>query len=212
VCEAPVSFGGWTDLLAPIPLDVVSTLPASLDVYRAITFAFLGSGPTGEGLTAAEQQVLTDWINAGGTALFMTDVSSAGTAFAQSNTILNALLDAMGLGIQVDGVTELSGFYSLALNQSNPLGAGVQPLNCGLATFATVTPPAIAVDATPPAAGKAILAVQALGAGRVVVLSDASCGSDDTNATGTPPDFADCALGPSAAGSLGAFLHNLGGD
>nr|HEX4312910.1 hypothetical protein [Kofleriaceae bacterium] len=209
VCDTPSAFGSWTALLAPTPLDVRSDWPADLSPYRVVVFGFLGTGSGSTGLAPAQHDALVGWLHAGGTALFMTDIDFD-DSLTHANSVLNALFVDLGVGVVIDGEDEDPSYYALPLDPTQPLGAGVQPLACGTVTYAAVTAPAVRVDATAPLPGKAVLATQAVGAGRVVVLTDATCLSDYDYATGSPPIYADCATASTAGASLGAFLHALG--
>jgi hypothetical protein len=208
VCDSIDSFGGWRQLLAPTELDAAKTWPADLTPYRVIAISFLGSAPMSTGLSAAERDALVTWVRAGGTVLFLTDLSYDASSSA-ANTTTNATLSALGIDVVVDGRTFVYSGYALPLSPANPISAGVEPLACGAATYLVATPPATLVDASSPDAGQGVLAEQDLGRGRVLVLSDASCVADDDYATGTPPVYADCALGDFATASLGTFLKNL---
>lgn len=170
---------------------------------------YLGSAPGSQGLAQAQHDALVSWLHDGGTALFITDISFD-DELANANAVLNALMQSLGVGVYVDGVDDDPYYYSLPLDPAQPLGDGVAPLACGTVSYAKVAPPAVVVDQMPPAAGEGVLAAQAVGAGRVVVLSDSTCVSDYDYATGTPPQYSDCATAASAGASLGMFLRRLG--
>jgi hypothetical protein len=185
-CGQNASFGGWRALLAPSTLDDKDTLPDDLYGYKVIVSL--------TGLDPAPRDRVTDWVRSGGTLLVMTDAGLGAT-----NDALNALLQAIGASITIDDALATSGAYTLKLDPSQPLGAGVDGLSCGDGATLSITAPAVAVDTQK----KTVLATQPIGAGRVVVLADQTCAADISYTT------KDCALSPDAPTRLGAFLKNL---
>ena len=207
-CNAPLSFGAWTSLLAPTRLEIATAWPADLLAYRVVAIAGLGTTTSGRGLSSAQQASLDAWLKLGGTLLLITDYDFDSRQAIASRTA-NALLTSLTVGIQIDGPLAFNGFYDLRLDAKDPLANGVTALHCGSTTALTVTAPAAVLDATPLAPGKAILAAQRHGSGRVVVLADQTCASDYTITSGSPPLYENCAVSKDSAASLKSFLQNL---
>lgn len=169
-------------------VDTTGPLP-SLDAFALVALIGPGAGNSGVGIASEEMTAITAWVKRGGTLLFDTDRDDTygGFDLSAANTYITNALATLGVDISVQGPVQLSGFFSLPLDASNPLGAAVGTLSCGDAPILTLGSNATRID-TMATGAQAYYASAPLGSGRVAVLADTTCVIDysTTAAPSTP--------------------------